>query len=336
MAFYIKTFFLVNFVVGSMIYVFARDRISPVPGPFTMFLIAVWGNPVAAGKKTEGIEKDESKSRVHEIIISGKLFCLIKRELKVPYDGIITSVKAGPGQRVKAGEVLARYQLTSGVALKLQRKVLVSKVEEMQLNLADLDNKLLELEENYNGLQRLSDHDMASPDSLSRISRDIELLKKKKANVQRKIPVEREFDKKELLIEEELLGKSINQGCIPDEGVLKAPIDGHVIWVSPDFRPKGEVEGGTKVFTIGVLDTMILRAEVHEIEVLQIGLGDVADFILESIPGRTFKATVNRISWETLTPQVDKPSYYDVEFEVENPDFILREGLRGRIILHNS
>lgn len=42
MAFYIKTFFLVNFVVGSMIYVFARDRISPVPGPFTTFLIAVF------------------------------------------------------------------------------------------------------------------------------------------------------------------------------------------------------------------------------------------------------------------------------------------------------
>ena len=41
MAFYIKTFFLVNFVVGSAIYIFAPDRMSPVPGPLTMFLIAV-------------------------------------------------------------------------------------------------------------------------------------------------------------------------------------------------------------------------------------------------------------------------------------------------------
>jgi hypothetical protein len=41
MAFYIKTFFLMNFVVGSAIYIFAPDRMSPVPGPLTMFLIAI-------------------------------------------------------------------------------------------------------------------------------------------------------------------------------------------------------------------------------------------------------------------------------------------------------
>jgi hypothetical protein len=40
-AFFIKTFLLVNFVVGSIIYIFVPNSVSPVPDPATMFLIAV-------------------------------------------------------------------------------------------------------------------------------------------------------------------------------------------------------------------------------------------------------------------------------------------------------
>jgi len=40
-AFFIKTFLLVNFVVGSIIYIFVPNSASPVPEPATMFLIAV-------------------------------------------------------------------------------------------------------------------------------------------------------------------------------------------------------------------------------------------------------------------------------------------------------
>ena len=39
--FFLKTFLLANFLVGSILYIFAPNRVSPVPDPFTMFLIAV-------------------------------------------------------------------------------------------------------------------------------------------------------------------------------------------------------------------------------------------------------------------------------------------------------
>jgi hypothetical protein len=41
MVFFVKTFFLVNFLVGSVIYIFTPDRMSPIPEPSTMFLIAI-------------------------------------------------------------------------------------------------------------------------------------------------------------------------------------------------------------------------------------------------------------------------------------------------------
>ncbi len=117
---------------------------------------------------------------------------------------------------------------------------------------------------------------------------------------------------------------------------MKAPIGNHVLWVHPDLREDAEFNKGTAAFSIGVMDPMLIRAHVHEIEAVQLKLGDLADFTLESIPGRKFQARVSRISWETLTPQLDRPSYYEVEFELPNPDFILREGLRGQIIFRNS
>lgn len=40
-AFFVRTFLLVNFIVGSLTYIFASDRISPVPEPMTMLFIAV-------------------------------------------------------------------------------------------------------------------------------------------------------------------------------------------------------------------------------------------------------------------------------------------------------
>ena len=41
LTFFIKTFFLINFVVGTLMYIFIPGRISPVPEPSTMLFIAV-------------------------------------------------------------------------------------------------------------------------------------------------------------------------------------------------------------------------------------------------------------------------------------------------------
>jgi hypothetical protein len=39
--FFINLFFLANFVVGSMVYLFVPNKMSPVPESSTMFLIGI-------------------------------------------------------------------------------------------------------------------------------------------------------------------------------------------------------------------------------------------------------------------------------------------------------
>src|SRR5512140_2001250 len=47
-----------------------------------------------------------------EISFNGKVFCSLKRRVDLPFKGIITSILVHSGDRVEAGQVLARYNLT--------------------------------------------------------------------------------------------------------------------------------------------------------------------------------------------------------------------------------
>jgi hypothetical protein len=176
---------------------------------------------------------------------------------------------------------------------------------------------------------------MVPAHSVAQIDRKIELLTKKQALISERLPLERELAEEDRSVAGELLGNPVSHGHVPQRGTLKAPISGHVIWVHPDLREEAELKGGI-VLQVGVMDPMLIRAQVHEIEAVKLNVGDTANFSLESIPGKKFNAKVSRISWSSLTPQLDRPSYYEVEFEVSNPEIILREGLKVQIVFRKD
>jgi hypothetical protein len=127
------------------------------------------------------------------------------------------------------------------------------------------------------------------------------------------------------------LGVSFKSGQVPKEGVLVAPIDGHVVWMHPELRQGAQLGGGMPVLMVGVMDPMLLRAQVHEIEALKLQVGDKADITIESLPGQKFNAHISRLPWAPPVITLEHPTYYDVEFKVENPDLVLKEGLKATI-----
>jgi len=302
----------------------------------SFFLLAITIGSVFASENREDAKSDLEGSQANEILVSGKLFCSVKRQVILPFNCTIDAVYAGCGQKVKAGEVLAEYRLTPEAALKLRQRVSRFEIKDLELRLAETRKNLANMEDRYKETMQLSSQDMASSSSLAQIERDIEVLEKQKENLQERLSEERSLADEDRAVVEDLLGKTIREGHAPRNGALKAPISSHVIWVHPDLHKDAEFAGGTAVFAIGVMDPMLIRANIHEIEAVQFNVGDLADFTLESIPDREFKARITRISWESITPELDRPSYYEVEFEVPNPDFVLREGLRGRIVFRNA
>lgn len=301
---------------------------------WTLILLTC-GQVFSEGDKTvTGQEKDISQSS--DIIVSGKVFCSLRRHVILPFHGTIISLNARAGQHVKKDEVLARYRLAPEAALKLRQRLASFQIEELELRLAEIEEGLAKLEDKRKEVISLSDHNMAPSKGLDQIGREIGLLNKKKRVFQERLPLEQSLVVEEKTVVTKLLGASVEQKDKPVEGVLKSPVACHVIWVHPELQVGAELMENAKVISVGVMDPMVIRAQVHEIEAMRISLGDEADFSLESIPDLTFRAKISRISWSSLTPMVDSPSYYEVELEVPNPEYVLREGLRGRIVFRKN
>jgi hypothetical protein len=168
------------------------------------------------------------------------------------------------------------------------------------------------------------------------VEREIQVAEKQRALLLQKLRFERDAYREDLEILRDAMGGSLKPIESSEPVRILAPIDGQVIWSAPEFREDAELPPGTQAFMIGVMDPMLMRAQVHELEAVKIAVGDLADVTFDSIPNRVFEARVLRVSWAPLTPAVEQPTYYSLELSVANPDLDLREGLKGQVSLHKQ
>ena len=117
-----------------------------------------------------------------------------------------------------------------------------------------------------------------------------------------------------------------------EDASITSPIAGQVVSIQSDLRVGLELGAGAPTFVIGVMDPMVIHAQIHESDIVNVKVGEKAEVTMESVPDRTFEATVSRFSLAPLAPGVADPSYYDIEFTVPNSDHVLKEGFRGEII----
>lgn len=266
-----------------------------------------------------------------ELNFTGKLVCFLKRPVVLPMAADITSLNVQPGQKVTKGEVLGRYELIPESLQTMRRRLLPSQVNDLRARLAEIDKGLNTLKNKENTLTELSRQNLAAPQSLTQVDQEIQALSKQRAVLQDALGQAEGTTREEEALARKQLGVSFKSGQVPKEGVLVAPLDGYVVWMHPDFRQGAQLGGGTPVLMVGVMDPMLLRAQVHEIEALKLKVGDEADITLESLPGRKFLARVSRLPWAPPALSLEHPTYYDVEFKVANPDLALKEGLKATI-----
>ncbi|MFZ5448740.1 MAG: efflux RND transporter periplasmic adaptor subunit [Thermodesulfobacteriota bacterium] len=260
----------------------------------------------------------------------------MKRRVDLPFKGIITDLPAHSGQRVEAGEILATYQLAPEAILAIQQRLSPPQLSEMETKLADIERGLVPLKSKQQELGQLVQKKLAPPQGLAQVNREIELANRQKAALQERLNRDRQLARQDREVLSDLLGNPLKSGQVPHEVALKAPISGYVIWVNPEVRVGAELAPLPAVFQVGVMDPMVVRAQAFEIEALHIKVGDQAEVILDSLPGRKFQAEVSRVSWSSSTTGVEQPTYYEVELKVPNPDLVLKEGLKARIVLGKS
>jgi multidrug efflux pump subunit AcrA (membrane-fusion protein) len=266
-----------------------------------------------------------------QLNFTGKLVCYLKRPVVLPVAGDIISLNVQPGQKVKEGEVLGHYRLLPESVQAMRRRLLPSQITDLKARLAEIDKGINTLKNKENTLTALSRQNLAAPQSLTQIDQEIDALRKQRGILQEALEQAERTTREEEALARKQLGVSFKSGHVPKEGVLVAPIDGHVLWMHPDLRQGAQMAGGTPVLMVGVMDPMLLRAQVHEIEALKLQVGDKADITIESLPDQKFRAQVSRLPWAPPAITLEHPTYFDVEFKVENPDLILKEGLKATI-----
>ncbi len=294
-------------------------------------LAVLTGGPVLA--------KDQGKSPAPavttpepEISFNGKVFCSLKRRVDLPFKALITSVLVHSGERVTAGQVLARFRLAPESVPLIRNRLFPPQIYEGKIKLTELDRSLADLNAKRAELAKLSAKNLASVKSLETVSHDLSLLTQERGQVQDELLRSQQLALEDRLVLQSQLGSDLKSGKIPREAALVAPIAGYVIWIHPELREGALLDPTPGVFQIGVMDPMVVRADAFEIEALQIKTGETAEVTLESLPGRKFKGQVSRISWSSTTPGLQQPSYYDVELKVANPDLLLKDGLKAQIV----
>jgi multidrug resistance efflux pump len=279
-----------------------------------------------------GAPAGEVLTPLQDIVLQGKLQCSLKRQVVMPFRGVITSLDLRPGQTVQKGQVLARYKLWSDIAQQLQRQLAAPQVRDMELALANLDKTLIPLEAKLAETKSLVKENMTPSQSLVQIEEEVQLQRQSRKAAEERLKLERQ-----LLVEfkaylKDLLGGSLNPVAGSEDASITAPIAGQVVSIQSDLREGLELGPGVPTFIIGVMDPMVIHAQIHESEIVNVHLGDKAKVTMESVANRTFEATVSRFSLTPLAPGLGEPSYYDIEFTIPNSDYVLMEGFKGEIV----
>lgn len=270
-----------------------------------------------------------------ELSFNGKVYCSLKRRVDLPFKGVITAILVRTGEKVEAGQVLAKFRLSPEAQLLVRQRLSPPQILEGELKLAENERALIPLRNRQSELAQLVEKKLAPQQSLEQVELDLHLLTQERATMQKRLRQDRQAAQDDLAVLKNNLGNTIKSGQVPEEAALVAPIGGYIIWVSPEMREGAALDPAPGVFQVGVMNPMLVRAQAFEIEALQIKTGETAEVTLESLPGMKFQGEVSRISWSSLTPGLEQPAYYDVELKVANPDMLLKDGLKAKIVFRN-
>lgn len=279
---------------------------------------------------------DAPAAQANDIILQGKLSCALKRNVPALFKGVVTKVNVTAGQLVKEGQVLAQYRLAPEVVLQTRKRLSPPQIADLEVSLNDVQKNIASLAAREKETRELLQQNMASRQELKQIEQDMAILRERQVTLQERIRQERQFAKDDLQVLKQQMGKTVGPGNVPEEVALVAPIGGYVIAVHPDVREKAEINPGMVAFTIAMMDPMLMKVNVHEIEATKLKVGDTAELKVESLADRKFEAKLTRLSWTPVTPGLDQPSYYEVELTVTNSDMVLKDGLKGVVTFHQT
>jgi len=243
----------------------------------------------------------------------------------------VTKMMADIGHKVDLEQRLLEYAFPPEDLLSERRKVSQAELKSLDASLesihADVASKRKKLEE----ARMRHGRGMASDQDVSDLAKDLELAKLKERMLDENLRFEREMAKGELDLAKAKFGAKTTDRYIPGVSWITTPVAGYVLWVNPEVKPGIILAKKTKLFVVGSMDPILVRALVHEIQLTKLRVGDKAKIVFDTLPGKSFEASIIRIPMTANQTDVQLPSHFEVELSLPNPDLFLKEGMRGQV-----
>ena len=263
---------------------------------------------------------------------TGKVFSPVSHSISLDYAGAIEDVLVSPGDKVRAGQALARYRLKDETVLNiltylnLQQTILNTQVE-----IAKTEQEAVTAREEYEAARRLSAAQMGSAERLNRLKKTLDLLQRQKTLLAQRM----EADKKALQAKREIvkrkLGKAVEGTDVPEYGELLTPLAGEVVYVNPSLRTGMLLDALPSAVTVAQTNPMEVRTRVFEADVPELRIGGKAKVRIVSLDNRAYDGVITSIDRSPEDMAVDRPSYYGVRVEIPNDDGKLRAGFKATV-----
>jgi multidrug efflux pump subunit AcrA (membrane-fusion protein) len=242
----------------------------------------------------------------------------------------VTKVLADIGQKVNLEQVLLEYAYPLEDLISERRKLsqadllsLDATLDRTRADIADLHHKLDEA-------RMRKQMGAASDQEISDLVREIQVTTLKEQLQRDQLRMDRDQASGDLELAKAKFGLKTDEHHLPGMSWVTSPVAGYVLWVNPEVKPGVILTKSTKLFVVGPLDPILIRALVYEKLASRLRVGDKAEVTFQTLPGKTFEATISRIPMTGVQLDTQLPTDFEVELTLPNPDLKLKEGMRGQ------
>jgi RND family efflux transporter MFP subunit len=231
--------------------------------------------------------------------------------VKSPISGVTRRLHVREGDRVRPGQLMAT--IVPDIAQANALAQLQSEIVSAEIAVGNLDRE-------YNRAQALADRSLISAADVEDARVDLEQAQNRLAAARERLR----------LIEES--GVEATDGA--QSARIVAPSAGVVILRGVE---EGETVvggtstfgGGTELFTIADLSTLLIKAAINEVDIGKVAADDTVAITVDAFPDDTATGTVRLVP--PAARQQDRVRVFDVEIEVQSGHDILRPGMTANV-----
>lgn len=256
--------------------------------------------PAGVIKRSAKVERRPIKVQV---TATGQIQPIYKVDIKSKASGEVLSLKLNEGDFVKKGAVIALIEKTDALAAYNQAK-------------ADLEvakATLKQVETNNARSRKLYEQRLISEQEMDASNLELE---QRKAQL---IRAQAAFDQAQIRLNDCVVRSPI------DGVVLDKPVDeGQVI-----MGGLNTVSGGTTIVTVADMSRVYVYANIDEVDVGKIKIGQEAEIVADAYPDEKFVGKVLRI--DPLAKVEQNVTRFPVVIEAPNPNFRLLAGMNATV-----